>query len=260
MNPELRLEQEALHQRLYKSEEQSTGYTSGAITEGACSIRMCLTWLSHWRGAGALHPTGIWPRASDSVYGMRLELGPPPSEQYPLLTDDQCIRLLNEGCPFLRPSEERARVKLDEIDLDAHDSPARMRTVMLAQLFFEWRESTDTSQKMCPTSGAGLFCRLANTRATMSRLVAGLSSCFEPVRPGEDYAVNYPVGAVPAGGFGPPAAQPAAAPAATAGTAGVANSATNPTLQPGGEAGSGAAGNGGGAGRTTRSKTGRGPG
>ena len=100
-------------------------YIPGAWGTGPCSTRMCLTWLTYWRGAGAaLHAVGVWPRARDGNRGAIFELGPPPSAQFPLLTDEQCIRLLNEGCPFSRPSERLARAELRDIDLDAANSPA----------------------------------------------------------------------------------------------------------------------------------------
>ena len=115
---------------------------------------MLLTWVSYWRGAGAaLFPAGVWPRLLDYSEGPLFELGPVLSAQHQLLTDDQCLRLLRrllcDGSPFRRPSEEAF---LDSIDLDTHNSPARMCAILLASLFHEWREGTYACQCSGTTS------------------------------------------------------------------------------------------------------------
>ena len=61
--PFLRREQVALHRRLYDVPSLAGPPPAGWDGSGDCTIRMLLTALSHWRGAGAVrHPTGVWPR------------------------------------------------------------------------------------------------------------------------------------------------------------------------------------------------------
>jgi hypothetical protein len=228
-DPLLRLERDSLHQALYAPcldpgdrEYTPPGWNWDAV--GECSIRMLLTALSHWRGAGAhRHPSGIWPHLQALQSGHRFLLGPVPSAQHQLLTDAQLIRLLCEGCPFARPTARRARVDLHSIELDRHDSAARMRAILCASIFCEWREAEYVRTRQpgyVPTARTFPFlqpgdgCRLAQTRATMGRLIAGLSVRMfrQDLRDeqGTDALVTYQPAAIPPGGFvtaAPPAEQ-----------------------------------------------------
>jgi hypothetical protein len=104
---------------------------------------MLLAWFSHWRGAGAVrHPTGIWPYSYMGHTGPIFELGPAFGPEFPLLSDTQIARLLCEGCPFVRPSLVLIPPYLDDLELDTHDSAARMRAILCASNFHEWREGT----------------------------------------------------------------------------------------------------------------------
>ena len=69
-DPLLRQERDSLHQALYGScprtdEPRPPDYLPPPASWdaiGDCTIRMLLTALSHWRGAGAYrHPSGVWP-------------------------------------------------------------------------------------------------------------------------------------------------------------------------------------------------------
>ena len=66
---------------------------------------------------------------------------------------------------------------LAELRLDVLRSDARMRAILCASLFHEWRESSylwwANRSRFDTTPGAG--CRLAQTCATMARLIEGLS-------------------------------------------------------------------------------------
>ena len=67
--PLLRLEQGNLHRVLYAAPSMADApplpwppLLTGWDGCGDCTIRMLLTALSHWRGAGAYrHPSGVWP-------------------------------------------------------------------------------------------------------------------------------------------------------------------------------------------------------
>jgi hypothetical protein len=85
---------------------------------------------------------GIWPCLRDGPDGPLFELGPNPSPRHPPLTDDQIVRLLCEGSPFPRPSVEDAQGYRDELELDVHDSAARMSAVFCASIFHDWRDGT----------------------------------------------------------------------------------------------------------------------
>ncbi len=74
---------------------QAAHLPEGATGIGVCSISMLLTWVSHWRGAGAaLYPEGVWLHRHDTQEGPLYELGPVLGPLCPLLTDDQIICLL----------------------------------------------------------------------------------------------------------------------------------------------------------------------
>ena len=104
LEPLLRREQAILHQGLYPATPPPADAPQGGGWQpppagwdgiGDCTIRMLLTALSHWRGAGALcHPTGVWPRLQVLPSGQFFLLWPILSEQHQLLTNAQLIRLL----------------------------------------------------------------------------------------------------------------------------------------------------------------------
>jgi hypothetical protein len=222
--PYLQREQDNLHRVLYDVPSlvdypPGRGWTpppAGWDAIGDCTIRMLLTALSHWRGAGAImHPTGVWPRLLELSTGPHFLLGPIPSAQHQLLTDAQLLRLLCEGCPFSRPEARVASDSLNSVELDRHDSAARMRAIFCASIFFEWREGEYLRhrQPAADTTALrpGVGFRLAHTRATMGRLIAGLNvhmsrqdlSCEQ----GTDRPVVYVPAAIPLGSL-PVAALP----------------------------------------------------
>jgi len=98
-----------------------------------------------------------------------------------------------------------------------------MRAILCASIFCEWREAEYVRQRQpgyVPTARSFPFlqpgdgCRLAQTRATMGRLIAGLSvRMFRQDRrdeQGTDALVTYQPAAIPPGGFvtaAPPAEQ-----------------------------------------------------
>jgi hypothetical protein len=144
--PHLRREREILDRRHYgtiptvPTGRRALPTPPGDLGLGQCSIRMLLTWLSYWRGAGTnLFPPGVWPRLIEYERQVMFELWPVLDARHPLLTNDQCIRLLCEGSPFNRAGEDRCRDALAVIELDLHNSPAMMRTILLASIFHEWR-------------------------------------------------------------------------------------------------------------------------
>ncbi len=150
VQPYLRPERLRLDRRLYggtlsipSGRPQPT--QSGDNGLGQCSIRMLLlTWLSYWLGAGAtLFPEGVWPRLTEFPDGPKFKLGPTLDEQHPLLTDNQCIRLLCEGSPFNRAGVRQARYALEDIELDLHNSLARMQAIIIASIFHKWRDCRD---------------------------------------------------------------------------------------------------------------------
>ena len=209
----------------------------GSFALGSVSLRQLLTFVSHWQEAGGyLHPLGIWPHQHDRSpdAGPLWELGPVASAQYPLLTDDQILSLLCEGSPDLRPSAEVGRDILSGLGLDLHRPDARARAIHCAAIFAEWRDGTYDwqSRNGAPLgdSRAGAWCRLAHTRASMGRLIAGLDGSL--LQAGSDgagatEAVVYIAEAIPVGGFfglDPPQASlgraDAAAAAASAASAG----------------------------------------
>jgi hypothetical protein len=202
----------SLAERLYSIPHLPVQLVAGNTGIGRCSIRMLLTWLCHWRGAGAVrYPAGVWPHRHDTSDGPHFEVGPVLGPRFPLLTDDQLLRLLCEGCPFPRPSTENARAFLASIDPDVHNSAARMRAVFCASIFHEWREGTYLWRQEADIPVAdrpGFRDRLIFTRAAMSRLVAGLDVHLAPLADPSDSefagAFIYPVGSVPVDGFAPP--------------------------------------------------------
>ena len=213
--PHLRREREILDRRLYGSIPSiPTGRRGlpaplGDLGLGQCSIRMLLTWLSYWRGAGAnLFPPGVWPRLIEYERQVMFELGPVLDARHPLLTDDQCIRLLCEGSPFNRGGGDHCRDALERIELDLHNSPARMRTILLASIFHEWRDGTyawrhTPGMALAAAALPGRNCRLAHTRATMGRIIAGLSVDMLQLSFGDtERAFSYPDEYHPRGGFG----------------------------------------------------------
>jgi len=213
--PHLRREREILHRRLYGSIPSiPTGRRGlpaplGDLGLGQCSIRMLLTWLSYWRGAGAnLFPPGVWPRLIEYERQVMFELGPVLDARHPLLTDDQCIRLLCEGSPFNRGGGSQCRDALERIELDLHNSPARMRTILLASIFHEWRDGSyawrhTPGMALSEAALPGLNCRLAHTRASMGRIIAGLSVDMLQLSFGDTArAFSYPDEYHPRGGFG----------------------------------------------------------
>jgi hypothetical protein len=222
--PLLRQEQDNLHRVLYDvpslvDAPPGRGWKpppAGCDAIGDCTIRMLLTALSHWRGARAiLHPTGVWPRLLELPSGPRFLLGPIPSAQHQLLTDAQLIRLLCVGCPFARPKARVASDFLNSVELDRHDSAARMRAILCASIFFEWREGEYLRQRQPAADTAalrpGAGCRRAHTRASMGQLIAGLNvRMFRQDlshEQGTDHEVVYGPAAIPLGGF-PMAALP----------------------------------------------------
>jgi hypothetical protein len=212
--PHLRWEREILDRRLYdRIPSIPTGRPlptpPGDLGLGQCSIRMLLTWLSYWRGAGAnLFSPGVWPRLTEYEDRVMFELGPVLDARHPLLTNDQCIRLLCEGSLFNRAGEYRCRDALEEIELDLHNSPARMRTILPASIFHEWRDGTYVWRQtlgfaLTPAELPGLNCRLAHTRASMARIIAGLSVDMLQLTYGDTpRAFSYPDEYHPSGGFG----------------------------------------------------------
>jgi hypothetical protein len=97
----LHAEHLSLAERLCTLPRQAVQPAPGDTGVGRCSIRMLLTWLSHWRGAGAVrYPAGVWPHRHDTSDGPLFELGPALGQRFPLLTDAQLLRLLCEGCQF----------------------------------------------------------------------------------------------------------------------------------------------------------------
>ncbi len=117
----LREERASLTIRLYLAPRRPVHAQGGATGAGQCSIRMLLTWVSSWRGAGAiLHPAGVWPRWREGPDGPLVELGPVLGPRYPLLTGVQILRLLCEGCPFQRSHTDAVETYLYEIELDVH--------------------------------------------------------------------------------------------------------------------------------------------
>ena len=109
------------------------------------------------------------------------ELGPVASSQYLLLTDDQVVSLPCVGSPDLRPSAEVGSDILSGLGLDLHRPDARASAIHCAQcaaIFAEWRAGTyewqDRNGAPLGDSSAGVWCRLAHTRASMGRLIAGL--------------------------------------------------------------------------------------
>jgi hypothetical protein len=205
----LRDEQAALTIRLSVAPPAGISTPPGETGVGPCSIRMLLTWLSLWRGgAGFLHPGGIWPRWIDGHSGPIFELGPALGPRYPLLTDPQIVRLLCEGCPFARPPVDLLGDFLAELELDEHDSAARMRAIFSAHIFFEWRDGAhDWGQRTSVTRAMepGFGCRLAHCRASMGRLIAGLSVNMIRQDGGElaGTPLDYGPGVVPGDGFLP---------------------------------------------------------
>ena len=206
----LRNEQGSLHSRLYEAPRGTTHPPPGTFgSPGLISLRQLLTFVSHWRGADTfLHPAGIWPHRFDSDNGPRFHLGPIPCPQFPLLTDAQILALLCEGSPFFRPAVATGLAILANLRLDVHRSDARMRAILCASLFYEWREGSyiwrANRRTFDITPGAG--CRLAQTRATMARLIAGLSVDLVQAGPavadpGYAQVVIYAPDAIPAGGF-----------------------------------------------------------
>lgn len=209
-DPFLRREQNDLHKRLYDVPSLMGSPPAGWDTIGECTIRMLLTALSHWRGAGAvLHPTGVWPRLLELPSGPCFLLGPILSAEHQLLTDAELIRLLCEGCPFNRPEARVASVYLNTVELDRHDSAARMRAILCASIFFEWREGEYRRRHQTATDAAalqaGFGCRLAHTRATMGRLIAGLNVHLSRQdlshERGTDHPVAYAPGSIPLAGL-----------------------------------------------------------
>jgi hypothetical protein len=81
-----------------------------------------------------------------------------------------------------------------------------MRAILCASIFHEWREGTyawhagATRLHRAPGSG----CRLAHCRASMGRLIAGLSVHMSLQGPGIRQPLVYAEDAFPAGGFQPP--------------------------------------------------------
>jgi hypothetical protein len=137
------------------------------------------------------------------------ELGPVECRDYPLLTDAQIVSLLCAGSPDARPSLDNAVRVLEGLRLDYANSEARARAILCAGMFHEWRESVYFLTGAGARTSLGAACRLAHTRASMARLVAGLNVAF--VRSGPPGGrVDYPADALPAGGFqardGPPEA------------------------------------------------------
>ena len=141
MQPYLLRERRRLDRRLYggtpsipSGRPQPT--PSGDIGLDQCSIHMLLTWLSYWRRAGA----NLFPDEFPS--GPMFELGPALDVRHPLLTDNQCIRLLCEGSPFNRAGVSQARDALADIELDLHNSLARMRELRVRpSMSLMYRES-----------------------------------------------------------------------------------------------------------------------
>jgi hypothetical protein len=247
----LRREREHLADRLYRfPPAPSTARPLGADGIGDISIRALLTYMSHWRGAGAaLYSEGVWPRLVDSPGRPIFELGPVLSARNPLLTDAQCIRLLCEGDRFERPSLEAAEAYLAHIRLDVHDSAARYRAIQCAAIFYEWRDGAydwrSAQQPPIPeVRQPGVHCRLPHTLASMARLVAGLGMVMIPLRPAycagcEDTGAApprvfaYPDDAFPDGGFGRgPSPGPAAGGFAPPPTAGGPGPASGPSPGP----------------------------
>ena len=136
------------------------------------------------------------------------ELGPVLDARHPLMTDDQCIRLLCEGSPFNRAAEDNCRDGLDAVELDLHNSPARMRAILMASIFHEWREGTyvwrqTPGMALAPADLPGRNCRLAHTRASMGRIIAGLSVDMLQLTYGDTPRVfTYPPEYHPRGGVG----------------------------------------------------------
>ncbi len=59
----LHAEHLSLAERLHTLPRRAVRPAPGDTGVGRCSIRMLLTWLSRWRGAGAaLYPAGVWPQ------------------------------------------------------------------------------------------------------------------------------------------------------------------------------------------------------
>ena len=207
----LREEQAAFHTRLYATPGRPLPVSPslGVPGFGPCTIRMLLTWFSHWRGAAAVrHPTGIWPCSYMGPAGPIFELGPAFGPEFPLLSDTQVARLLCEGCPFVRPSLELIPPHLDSLELDTHDSAARMRAILCASIFHEWREGTYAWRREEPwlfCASAGYGCRLAHSRATMARLIAGANVHMFRQGPGIREATTYPDDYFPPGGLQLPA-------------------------------------------------------
>jgi hypothetical protein len=201
--PLLRREQSNLHRVLYDVPSLVGPPPAGWDAIGDCTIRMLLTALSHWRGAGAvLHPSGVWPRLLELPSGPHFLLGPIPSAQQQLLTDAQLVNLLCAGCPFTRPEARVASDSLSSVELDRHDSAARMRAILCASIFFEWREGEYLRHRQPSADTAalrpGVGFRLANTRATMGRLIAGLNVHMFRQDLSCEQGTNHPVVYVPA--------------------------------------------------------------
>ncbi len=210
-NPYLRQERANLHQRLYDVPLHPPYVPPPPEWDGMgspCTIRQLLTALSHWRGAGATnHPAGFWPHVLELETGPIYLLGPRLSALHQLLTDTQLIRLLCEGCPFNRPQAQIAAASLHSIELDRDDPAARMRAIMCASIFAEWR-GDGSELRALPGTG----CRLPHTRATMGRLIAGLNEHMfqqdERDETEEAYQAEYPPDGIPLGGFFPPPPSP----------------------------------------------------
>ena len=198
----LREERGALATRFYSAPRRPVHAPVGAAETGQCSIRMLLTWVSSWRGAGViLHPAGVWPSWREGPDGPLVELGPALGPRYPLLTDVQIVRLLCEGCPFPRPHPDALATYLSEIELDVHDPAAQMRAILCADIFHEWRAGSYVwRERVGLPLGAqpGLGCRLAHCRATMGRLIAGLNVHMFPQGRGLREAIVYADDAAPA--------------------------------------------------------------
>ena len=62
----LREERTALATRLYSAPRRPVHAPVGAAETGQCSIRMLLTWVNSWRGAGAILRAGARGRTGRS--------------------------------------------------------------------------------------------------------------------------------------------------------------------------------------------------
>ena len=155
----------------------------------------------------------MWPRWVEHPGRPIFELGPVLGPRFPLLTDAQIIGLLCEGCPFDRPAADDLVRWQQDVDLDVHDSHARMRAILSASIFYEWRHGTHAREHELRTVGRGFGCRLAHCRASMGRLIAGLNVHMFPQGPEPEFRepLVYDDDACPAAEFTvlPPPREPA---------------------------------------------------